>query len=494
MEQNKKTLKKSLAVFLLLIIVGCSVCPLLGSKMAIAASKAQLEYTSMDIPMGKNGYVIYVNNMVKKATYSYVSSNKKIVTVDKKGSLTGIKAGKAKVTVYQTYKKKKIKVGTCTVTVKKANVVSYLKEEPLYVPIGKEYYAGYQLNLNDFSCIDYPNNQATYTYYSSNKSIVKVTKTGLVEAYKTGVVDITIKETYKKKTRTVGSFQMEVKEPELEGKDQTVEYVLNNTYAMNLGIYYAPYYLYIPDSSVDSKNLPIEYIYDEETGNWSGYVKAIKEGTVKINVYGSTTPIDEKADYSKYYVGSFTVKVVKKPATGMELYNLEGGTLSDKLTLLSGEYDGCIGLLEPDETSDVITATSSDPSVVQIYALDDDMLAFGYPISYIVFMAIKPGKATITITTGTIKKEVEITVDTVTIKKGETKTLSCIIPATGNNSNVSVSASNPNLVKINGVCSEFMDDNTIEYEVDYTALAVGLTTITVSSNGVVQEYSVRVVE
>lgn len=49
------------------------------------------------------------------------------------------------------------------------------------------------------------NKKAKYTFRSSNKKIVKVSSKGVVKALKPGTVKITVKETYKKKTKKVGT-------------------------------------------------------------------------------------------------------------------------------------------------------------------------------------------------------------------------------------------------------------------------------------------------
>lgn len=63
---------------------------------------------------------IKLKNKKKKAKYLFQSSKTKIVKVSKKGVMTAVKAGKAKVTVKERLGKKTKKIGTVSVTVKKA--------------------------------------------------------------------------------------------------------------------------------------------------------------------------------------------------------------------------------------------------------------------------------------------------------------------------------------------------------------------------------------
>lgn len=63
---------------------------------------------------------ITLKNKQKKAKYLFKSSKTKIVKVSKKGVMTALKTGKAKITVREQLGKKTKKIGTVTVTVKNA--------------------------------------------------------------------------------------------------------------------------------------------------------------------------------------------------------------------------------------------------------------------------------------------------------------------------------------------------------------------------------------
>lgn len=81
-----------------------------------AATKATLKSSTETIKVAGTVKIV-INNMVKKATYSFKSSDTKIATVSKVGTITGKKAGTTKITVKQTYSKKVTTVGTVLVTV-----------------------------------------------------------------------------------------------------------------------------------------------------------------------------------------------------------------------------------------------------------------------------------------------------------------------------------------------------------------------------------------
>lgn len=54
--------------------------------------------------------------------------------------------------------------------------------------------------------------KAVYSFKSSKKAIASVTKKGVVQAKKAGNAKITVKEKYNKKTRTLGTVQVKIKQ------------------------------------------------------------------------------------------------------------------------------------------------------------------------------------------------------------------------------------------------------------------------------------------
>lgn len=102
---------------------------------AWAAKKTSLKQKKITIFAGKTKK-IQIRNKTKKRKYVFSSSKKKIASVNKNGVVRGKKAGKAVITVKETYqvkKKKKNKViGKVKVTVKKKTVP--VKKTPVPVP------------------------------------------------------------------------------------------------------------------------------------------------------------------------------------------------------------------------------------------------------------------------------------------------------------------------------------------------------------------------
>ncbi len=94
-----------------------------------AKAKASLKTKKISVKVGKKKSIL-IKNKTKKYSYSFTSSNKQVAKVTSKGKVTGIKAGKATITVKEVLKKgkkKKRKLGKVKVTVtgmKKKNVAT----------------------------------------------------------------------------------------------------------------------------------------------------------------------------------------------------------------------------------------------------------------------------------------------------------------------------------------------------------------------------------
>lgn len=97
------------------------------SDYAIAAKKASLKTKKITMKIGSSK-TISIKNKNKKYTYTFKSSNTKVAKVTKKGKVTAINLGKAKITVKELKKvNKKTKtriLGVCNVTVKPKNVIN----------------------------------------------------------------------------------------------------------------------------------------------------------------------------------------------------------------------------------------------------------------------------------------------------------------------------------------------------------------------------------
>ena len=166
----KKLLKTLLFTFILIgILVGINTTVNAASKKTIA--------------LNKKNVTVYVGNSTtlslkgtNKKVY-WLTSNKKVAKVSKKGKVTGIKAGKATITAKLGKKSYK-----CKVTVKNVS----LSKKNISIKYGKK--ATIKLNGGKIKKVK-----------SSNIKVATVTKSGKITAKKTGKATITVTSTKNKK-------------------------------------------------------------------------------------------------------------------------------------------------------------------------------------------------------------------------------------------------------------------------------------------------------
>lgn len=382
----------------LLLMLGLILPSQLTTTSAQAASKPSIE-SEMTISAGtirgdsymyfkSDKNVLEVYNPVKKATYSFKSSNTNVLKLKASGSkvtLTGLKAGTATITCQQKLNGKTTKVGTCKVTVKAAEVYSETYDG---LPMGK--------GQGVYVYYGYRNNDATYTFSSNSKNFTMkevVTKekgskdmyfvTQSYTAKKPGTYTVTVKETYNKKTRTVGKLKYEVikatvaKEYELYEKDY-------------IGAF----------SLVYNSRGDVKYLFDDGDANVVEFsvnedggvlMTAKKAGTVTVNIYEDAT----KPDKSKL-IGSCKVTVKELKLESVDYY------LSDTSTYVDGRALEYQIYKYPENAPEEVTVTSSDPSIATVGEMDEYYYGQITPVG--------EGTVTITITCGDITKTETITV------------------------------------------------------------------------------------
>jgi hypothetical protein len=391
---------KSIRISKFLVTVMLLVTLILPTEMltnvAQAATKPSIE-TKMTIGTGSivgaydyysksNNYVLGVSDTVKNATYSFTSSNTKVVTAKVSGSnaiLTGIKAGTATITCNQKLNGKTTKVGTCKVTVLNSSLYSqdFIPELPLGTSAARE-----PVEFGN------RNNDAIYTYTSDSGNFTM--KESLKEfddmyfishtftAKAPGTYTVTVKETYNKSTRTVGKLKYTVKKATVE-KESTIDLgddilglELISNYRQDVNYFY----------SGDNENVE-GYLQND-----SVYLKAKSVGTTTIKIYEDAT----KADDSKL-IGTckITVKEVVLESLDYEFDETE--------TNVGGDAIGLEVNKTPDNAPGTITVTSSNPSVATVSKLDEEGSCTITPVS--------AGTTTITITCGNITKTQIITVN-----------------------------------------------------------------------------------
>ena len=348
---------------------------------AAAKTKARLYAKKGTIGIASTPQSVYIEDENYDAKYTYTSSNKKIVTVNNKGILTGVAKGTAKITVKETYKKKTVTVGTYKVNVVNSKLYSKKIDMPLF--------ATYSLP------VEYVNYKAKYTGEAADPTIATVDKDGNLVGLKEGVTTVTISETYKKKTRKVGKLAVTVKAPSINPESAKVTLGINQisdpSYTINIDNYSwdAAYTYESADPTIVSVNQLTEY----------GYTYL----TFKGEQLGNTT-IAVSAEYKgeKVAVGTVEVSVAEVPVTSFGFdpdYKDDTNTFVATFYLDNSDYNYLNYYLmkEPYNTTTPVTYTSSDPSIATVDA--DGKLN-----------AIKEGTVEITATCGTFSDKAVITI------------------------------------------------------------------------------------
>lgn len=292
-----KTLTKRIALFLCVAMIIPSILGVLPCISTIATASAATKTTvsdwSKNLTVGIQGTTEYISldGTKDKAKYTYTSSDKKIVTVSSKGTyatVKGLKEGSATITVKQTLNKKTTKVGTVKVKVKPA---SLYKESEYTCSIG---IPEYQYSVGYF--VEYRNTKATYECTSSDPEALEVDKEGIIlNAKKTGVVDVAITETYKGVTRNLGNVKVTISAPALDNstpvKMGTDDYLARYEFLSNAESHEFEVTM-TDEAGKDAKDF-IEKSYDEEDSKWYGSFHSFeKEGTVLIKVFDKTANMD----------------------------------------------------------------------------------------------------------------------------------------------------------------------------------------------------------
>lgn len=190
--------KKSKRFLALLLAFGLTVPSSTGlvepvsmvSTVQAATNKLTLKASNKNVYVGSSAKLNV--KATKGAKLSYKTSNKKIATINNKGTIKGRKAGTAKITI--TAKKSKYKTVKKTITVKVVKQNQKITASNVSVYYKKGRYLGAKAKTG-------------LTYKSSNRAVVSVNSKGYIVGKKVGTakIYITAKESrlYKKTTKTV---------------------------------------------------------------------------------------------------------------------------------------------------------------------------------------------------------------------------------------------------------------------------------------------------
>ncbi|MBQ3135957.1 MAG: Ig domain-containing protein [Clostridia bacterium] len=282
----KKFLNKALMV-LLVVIMALSSVPVtniadidFSSPFAITAEAAKktikFKKSKPSVYTGEKYTLKLLDKKGKTISakkIKWTTANKKIATVDKKGVVKGIKAGKVKITA--TYKKKKY---VATVTVK--DYIKFKKSKPS-VYIGEKY----TLKLVDKKGKTISTDKIKWA--SADKKIATVSKKGVVTAKKEGKVKITA--TYKnvkytatvtvKSTVTVNKTKLTFADGDTSTKKIKVTYNGNNNLRYEM---------------ISGEDLVYRYWDDDWNGRTIGFNVTPKSskvnGTAKIKIFDIDHP------------------------------------------------------------------------------------------------------------------------------------------------------------------------------------------------------------
>ncbi|MBB2182955.1 Ig-like domain-containing protein [Lachnospiraceae bacterium MD1] len=351
-----------------------------GEKKEIGTLSVNVVNAKIDpkeVEIGLNGYgyvpIAYINY---EAKYSLKSADSKIVAINEYGTLEGKKLGKTTVSVTETYKGKTRKLGSCTIKV----INSRLATKQTEIPVAGTTYCDLLVD-----CI---NSKATYTCKSSDKSIVSVDEYGNIFGLKEGTADVTISETYNKKTRKLGTVKVKVVGSSIEAEYSNIELGVNSSTSLT-DIVYIKNYIWEAYYSCESEDESIVKVEEVESDWGSKYTNLIGKalGSTKLTIY-------ENYNGTKRKVGTVTVTVKDFPVTGLELYTYDFLEVDGKYTrkYYLGEDYKSDSLryyinLSPYNATTPVTYETSDETIVKVDETG-------------VVTPVKEGKATITITCG----------------------------------------------------------------------------------------------
>ena len=274
------------------------------------------------------------------------------------------------------------------------------------------------------------NKKAKYTFESSNKKLLTVTKDGKVIAANPTKdaqrVNIIVKETLNKKTRKVGTIRCLIVLPRVVNKNvkwcaggcyyTLYEEWFSDKYAKK-DMPYLPFWCWdkctfrctdqaVTQDTIDKwlAELNSSTPNDKTDDEGKYYTWNHKESTIEVNAEeGKLNGAFFAYDYGKkkyYYVDTFGV-TIKKVTTAKSIDLWEGENFDeDEPYCLVGEKTE-FGLdVDPVEYMGELTATVSDPTVAKVSVVNDNN---GYSL---VVEGLKSGKVTITLQANGAKKKI----------------------------------------------------------------------------------------
>lgn len=180
--QKMKKVLSTLMVAIMIALSVTSVTGIVAPTVVEAAAQPTISKKTRNILVGKK-YNLNIKNKVKKSTYVWTTSDKKVATVNKRGIVTAKKQGTATITCTITTPKKEVVVVTCKVTVRGGADKFTIKNKVSALNLGQEY------DLNRTLAPKASNDKTTWT--TSDATIAKPDSLGKFTALKEGTVTIT---------------------------------------------------------------------------------------------------------------------------------------------------------------------------------------------------------------------------------------------------------------------------------------------------------------
>ncbi|GEM_PF-4399392 len=363
------------------------------TKLGTVALSVVEANVDKEFKVGISGYSwVNINYANHDATYTYKTSNSKVVKVDKYGHAFGIKLGSASITVTQKLKGKTKKIGTVKVKV----VNTEISGKVLEVPVSKD--------VNYYVPLVYVNenekDKVVYKYKSENTKIAKVDKNGGVIGVKLGTTKISVTETYNKKTIKTGSITIKVVSASVDEKT-SFDMAINTSASLTgeFNIKFFDYNSYYYATAEDSSIVSFEKV-DDVYGSSYCKINAIGIGSTKITVY-------EDKNNKTTKLGTVTVTVKEYPVTA---FNYSEGSLEAKDGIPTLSMDLNVNYstyyikdylnIEPYYTTSLITYSSSDENVVKIDEAGN-------------ITTVAAGSATLTATCGIFSVTINVVVNAV---------------------------------------------------------------------------------
>ena len=150
-----------------------------------------IDLKNKKIKMGKKEKLrLRVKTIGLSNKLKFKSSNKKVVSVTRKGKLKAKKKGKAIITIYG----EKGITAVCKVTVKKAPKSIVFKKKPSVMKVGDTFKLKTKLSNKSAGSVK---------FISKNKKVIKVSKDGMVKALRKGKAEISARTYNRKEARII---------------------------------------------------------------------------------------------------------------------------------------------------------------------------------------------------------------------------------------------------------------------------------------------------